>query len=182
MQLTVVRATEVKLTRAQLMERARSGDRESFHALFEEIGPLITRFLSRHLTERTELEDVCQEVLIAVYKSRHTYDAERPFEPWLFAIARKVSGGHVRRSRRQTASQLYTDDVPEIPTEDAPSLALEVRGALEQLPPAQIEALNLTKLLGLSVEEASRRAGTTVGSMKVRVHRAYESLKRSLVR
>ena len=177
-----MRASEVKLTRAQLMRRARGGDREAFHGLFEEIGPLITRFLRRHLVDRAELEDVCQEVLIAVYKSRHTYDADRPFEPWLFAIMRKVSAEHLRRSRRQTASQLYTDDVPEMPAEDAASLALELRGALEQLPPAQIEALNLTKLLGLSVEEASRRAGTTVGSMKVRVHRAYESLKRSLVR
>jgi RNA polymerase sigma-70 factor (ECF subfamily) len=164
------------------MERARSGDREAFHVLFEEMGPLITRFLHRHLIDRVELEDVCQEVLIAVYKSRHTYDAERPFEPWLFAILRRVSGEHLRRSRRQTASQVYVDDVPEIPTEDTPSLALELRGALKQLPPAQMEALNLAKLLGLSVEEASRRAGTTVGSMKVRVHRAYESLKRSLVR
>jgi RNA polymerase sigma-70 factor, ECF subfamily len=164
------------------MERARSGDRESFHALFKEIGPLITRFLRRHLIDRAELEDVCQEVLIAVYKSRHTYDAERPFEPWLFAIVRKVSSEHLRRSRRQTASQVYTDDVPEIPTEDTPSLALELRDALKQLPPAQMEALKLTKLLGLTVEEASRRAETTVGSMKVRVHRAYESLKRSLVR
>ena len=182
MQLTVVRATEGKMTRAQLMERARSGDREAFHALFEEIGALITRFLRRHLIDLAELEDVCQEVLIAVHKSRHTYDAERPFEPWLFAIVRRVSGEHLRRSRRQTASQVYVDDVPEIPTEDTPSLALELRGALKQLPPAQMEALNLAKLLGLSVEEASRRAGTTVGSMKVRVHRAYESLKRSLVR
>jgi RNA polymerase sigma factor (sigma-70 family) len=170
------------MTRAQLMERARSGDREAFHVLFEDIGPLITRFLRRHLVDRAELEDVCQEVLVAVYRSRHTYDAERLFEPWLFAIVRKVSGEHLRRSRRQTASQVYTEEVPEVPAEDAPSLALELRRALEQLPPAQMEALNLTKLLGLSVEEASRRAGTTVGSMKVRVHRAYESLKRSLIR
>jgi RNA polymerase sigma-70 factor, ECF subfamily len=181
-QLTVVRATERKMTRAQLMERARSGDREAFHVLFEDIGPLITRFLRRHLVDRAELEDVCQEVLVAVYRSRHTYDAERLFEPWLFAIVRKVSGEHLRRSRRQTASQVYTVEVPQVPAEDAPSLALELRRALEQLPPAQMEALNLTKLLGLSVEEASRRAGTTVGSMKVRVHRAYESLKRSLIR
>jgi chemotaxis protein MotB len=38
------------MTRAQLMERARSGDREAFHALFKEIGPLITRFLHRRLS------------------------------------------------------------------------------------------------------------------------------------
>jgi DNA-directed RNA polymerase specialized sigma24 family protein len=40
----------------------------------------------------------------------------------------------------------------------------------------------MTKLLGLSVAEAAVRAGTTAGSMKVRVHRAYGCLKRLLTR
>jgi RNA polymerase sigma-70 factor, ECF subfamily len=57
-----------------------------------------------------------------------------------------------------------------------------LRQALEHLPASQVEALKLTKLLGLSLEEASQRAGTTVGSMKVRVHRAYDSLKKALMR
>ena len=104
MQLTVVSATERIVSRAQLMERARTGDREAFHVLFEETGPLITRFLRRHLIDRAELEDVCQEVLMAVYRSRHTYDAQRPFEPWLFAIVRKVSGEHLRRRARAISS------------------------------------------------------------------------------
>src|SRR5258708_12508882 len=112
------------MSRAQLMERARSGDREAFHVLFEEIGPLITRFLRRHLIDRAELEDVCQEVLIAVYRSRHTYDAQRPFEPRLFAIVRKVTGEHLRRSRRQTASHPYTHHVPQVPPDPPQSLPL----------------------------------------------------------
>ena len=170
------------MARAQLMERARSGDREAVYALFKEIGPLITRFLHRRMADRSELEDVCQEVLIAVYRSRHTYDSSRPFEPWLFAIARKVSVEHLRRSRRQIGLEIQTDDLPEVRAETGASLAIELRQALERLPPAQIEAVNLTKVLGLSVDEASRRAGTTVGSMKVRVHRAYEALKSSLIR
>ena len=77
---------------------------------------------------------------------------------------------------------MQADDLPEVRVESGASIAIELRQALERLPPAQIQAVNLTKFLGLSVEEASRRAGTTVGSMKVRVHRAYEALKRSLLR
>ena len=170
------------MTRAQLMERARSGDREAFDTLFKEIGPLITRFLHRRMADHSELEDVCQEVLIAVYRSRHTYDSTRPFEPWLFAIVRRVSVEHLRQSSRQIGLAVQTDDLPEVRVESDASIAIELRQALEQLPPAQIEAVNLTKVLGLSVDEASRRAGTTVGSMKVRVHRAYEALKSSLIR
>ena len=74
------------------------------------------------------------------------------------------------------------DELEEVRTDAGASFSVELREALGRLPPAQIEAVNLTKVQGLSVEEASRRAGTSMGSMKVRVHRAYEALKRSLIR
>jgi RNA polymerase sigma-70 factor (ECF subfamily) len=164
------------------MERAQNGDRAAFQSLFEEVGPLVIRFLRRRLTDETEAEDVCQEVLIAVYRSRHTYQSDRPFEPWLFAIARKVAGEHLRRHRQHFGFQVLAEELPEIRVGDGSGLSVELGEALEQLSPAQIEAVTLTKVLGLSVEDASRRAGTNVASMKVRVHRAYESLKRSLIR
>jgi RNA polymerase sigma-70 factor (ECF subfamily) len=164
------------------MERAQGGDRDAFHSLFEDVGPLITRFLRRRLSDSTEIEDICQEAMIAVYRSRHTYQPERPFEPWLFAIVRKVSGEHFRRERQRLGFQVLVDELPETGVEAGSSQDLEVREAFEQLSSTQLEALSLTKLLGLSVEEAARRTGTSVGSMKVRVHRAYESLKRSLLR
>ncbi len=164
------------------MEQAQGGNREAFHTLFKEAGPLITRFLRRRLSDNAEIEDICQEVMIAVYKSRHTYQPERPFEPWLFAIVRKVSSEHFRRERHRMEFQVLVDELPELRIEGGSGQELEIREALEQLSPMQIEALSLTKLDGLSVEEAAERAGTSIGSMKVRVHRAYESLKRSLLR
>ena len=168
--------------RAQLMERAQNGDKAAFQSLFEQIGPLVMRFLRRRLTDETEAEDVCQEVMIAVYRSRHTFQPDRPFEPWLFAIARKVAGEHLRRHREHFGFQVLAEELPEVGAGDASGLSVEFGEALEQLSPAQIEAVSLTKVLGLSIEDASRRAGTNVASMKVRVHRAYESLKKSLIR
>jgi RNA polymerase sigma-70 factor, ECF subfamily len=173
---------ENSTSRAQLMQRAQAGDREAFQTLFREVGPLVTQFLRRRLADKTEIEDICQETLLAVYKSRHTFQPQRPFEPWLFAILRKVTAEHLRRNRQRLGVQTYLDELPEIGVESCSSQDSELRDAFAQLSPAQIEALDLTKWQGLSVEEAARRAGTSVGSMKVRVHRAYESLKRSLLR
>jgi RNA polymerase sigma factor (sigma-70 family) len=93
-----------------------------------------------------------------------------------------LSGEHLRRERQRLGFQIQFDELPEIATESSSSQDLELREAFAQLSPAQSEALELTKLKGLSMEEAARRVGTTAGSMKVRVHRAYETLKRSLVR
>src|SRR5262249_36580800 len=106
----------------------------------------------------------------------------RPFEPWLFAIVRKVSGEHFRRERQRMEFQVLVGELPEFRIEGGSTEELEVREAFEQLSPTPIKELSLTKLSGLSLEEAAQRAGTSVGSMKVRVHRAYESLKRSLLR
>jgi DNA-directed RNA polymerase specialized sigma24 family protein len=53
------------------MALAQNGNREAFHTLFKDIGPFMTRSLQRRLPAR-EVEDICQEILIAMCKSRHT--------------------------------------------------------------------------------------------------------------
>jgi RNA polymerase sigma-70 factor (ECF subfamily) len=173
---------EKGLNRARLMERAQSGDREAFQALFRDIGPVITRFVRRRVLDQAEVEDVCQEALIGVFKSRHTYEPGRPFEPWLFAIVRNVASAYFRQGLQRAAWLESVADIPETAGETGSEQALELREAFEQLSPNQAEALRLTKLQGLSVADAARRAGATVGSMKVRVHRAYQSLKESIRR
>jgi RNA polymerase sigma-70 factor (ECF subfamily) len=164
------------------MEGAQAGDRQAFHLLFKAIGPLVTSFVRRRVRDPAEVEDICQEALMAVYRSRQTYQPSRPFEPWLFAIVRNVTARHLMNYRERHGWQQPVDYMPEVSVEDGAGLRLEMHEALAQLSPAQIEALSLTKLEGLSIEEASLRAGTSAGSMKVRVHRAFESLKRSMLR
>jgi RNA polymerase sigma-70 factor (ECF subfamily) len=85
--------------RVRLMKLAQSGDKGSFESLFDNIGPLITLFVRRRVFDQVEVDDVCQEALLAVFKSRHTYQLARPFEPWLFAIVRNVTAANLQRNR-----------------------------------------------------------------------------------
>jgi RNA polymerase sigma-70 factor (ECF subfamily) len=43
------------------------------------------------VADTQELEDVYQEVFMAIFEARHTYEPGRPLEPWLFAIARNIA-------------------------------------------------------------------------------------------
>jgi RNA polymerase sigma factor (sigma-70 family) len=158
-------------SRQQLMARAQSDDREAFHQLFKDIGPFITCSLQLRLPSRNELEDICQEVMVAVYKSRHTYQPDRPFEPWLFAIIRNVTGNHMCRVQERLAVEVQLDELPEISAKDGWTAEMELRQAVAQLSSSQIEALGLIKLQGLSVAEAAKRTGTSVSAIKVRAHR-----------
>jgi RNA polymerase sigma-70 factor, ECF subfamily len=168
--------------RTRLMERAQNGDKEAFQTLFEEIGPLITLFVRRRVFDQAEVDDVCQEVLIAIFKSRHTYQLTRAFEPWLFAIVRNVIAAHLQRNRQHNMWHELTSELTEARGDDDSMLGVELRDGLNQLSADQLEAVKLTKLSGFSIAEAAQRAGTSVGSMKVRVHRAYVSLKRAMQR
>ena len=168
--------------RSRLMERAQAGDKEAFHELFDDIGPLITRLVRRRVFDPAEVDDICQEILLAIFKSRHTYQPSRPFEPWVYAIIRHVIGAHRKQHRRQRVWNEPTSESMDISTDDDSALIPTLCDSLGQLPRNQLEALKLTKIMGLSIEEAAERAGTSAGSMKVRVHRAYESLKKSILR
>lgn len=61
---------------------------------------------------------------------------------------------------------------------DARRAAANLRQAIEDLPPAQRTALGLTKIQELTLVEASRRSGMSVGALKVATHRALHALRR----
>jgi len=165
----------------QLMVGAQAGDREAFRTLVHEIGPALTNFVRRRIVDATELEDVCQEILIQIYESRHTFDGKRPLEPWLFAIARYVVSDHRRRHQHRSAHQQLMEALPDVAGENPGNVFTRMRQALSQLPPFQREALVMTKVEGLSISESSRRAGTSTANMKVRVHRAAAALKKAIL-
>jgi RNA polymerase sigma-70 factor, ECF subfamily len=164
--------------RAQLMERLQQGDADACSALLDDIGPSLTYFLRRRVADPHELEDVYQEVFMAIFEARHTYEPGRPFEPWLFAIARNITVDYTRRRWSRARWEELVAELPEQPGEASNTAAPELEAVLSKLPSEQREAFSMLKLDGLSLEAASAKAGVSVGALKVRAHRAYKSLKR----
>jgi RNA polymerase sigma-70 factor (ECF subfamily) len=171
--------------RARLMERMQRGDSEACRALLDDIGPSVMQFLRRRVADSNELDDAYQEVLMALFEARHTYEPGRPLEPWLFAIARNIAADHVRRRWSRASWEELVDTLPEraeydppSSPPDPPSNPPDLGEALAKLPRAQREAFAMLKLEGLSLEGAAERAGVSVGALKVRAHRAYKTLRK----
>jgi len=169
------------LRRVQLMVDVQRGDRESCRLLFDDIGHPLMNFLRRRMSDSSELEDVYQDTLLAIYQARHTFDAARPFEPWFFAIARNVASDHSRRHWTRASWIDLVESLPEHPAE-VESREPDFDHLLSGLPQGQREAFEMLKLEGLSVKQAAARAGTSVSAIKVRAHRAYRTLKDLLAR
>jgi RNA polymerase sigma-70 factor (ECF subfamily) len=160
------------------MERLQQGDADACSALLDDIGPSLMYFLRRRVADVHELEDVYQEVFMAIFEARQTYEPGRPFEPWLFAIARNIAVDYSRRRWKRAHWEELVAELPEHPADSSNAAAPELNALLAELPPDQREAFSMLKLDGLSVEAAAARAGVSVGALKVRAHRAYKSLKR----
>lgn len=64
--------------------------------------------------DQADLEDVCREALLAIFKSRHTYQLSRPFEQWLYAIVRNVIAAYLQRHRQHRNWQESMSEIPEV--------------------------------------------------------------------
>ncbi|MGV3770403.1 MAG: sigma-70 family RNA polymerase sigma factor [Sphingobium phenoxybenzoativorans] len=154
-----------------------SGDAAAHASLLRAIVPLLRVFYQRRCGSQAEfVEDLVQEVLIAVHTRRATYDVSRPFSGWLFAIARYKMIDHFRRNGRTVAM----DDIEDVALADdfeASSIArLDVNHLLDTLPAKQAHAIRATHIDGLSVAEAADRAGIGQSDIKVSVHRGIKAL------
>ena len=148
----------------ELMHAAQEGERASYDLLLREIVPVIRGFIrtrSRFLSQQ-DVEDVAQDTLLSVHQARRTYDPSRPFVPWLLAIARYRFMDHGRRVSRRLKNEVTMETPPETFPDAVANMFTETYGdtealrmAIAQLPEGQRRAIELTKIRGLSLREAS---------------------------
>lgn len=168
------------------MVAAQDGDAAAYEKLLHELLPYLRRFVRRRVFDATTLEDVVQNVFLSLHRARHTYRGERPFGPWLHAIARNAVTDQVRSRGRRAAREVSAEEhgLPEAATgpvePDADALSPELERALAALPPTQRDAVEMIHVEGLSVQEAAARVGVSRSALKVRAHRGYRALREKL--
>lgn len=159
-----------------LMIGSLDGDAAAHGLLLRALVPLLHSFYRRRLAVTEDVEDFVQDTLIIVHTRRQTYDRDRPFTAWLYAIARYRVIDHYRR-RRQTVA---IEDVESILMvegfEDAANARIDVDSLLTTLPPKQARAIRDTHVEGKSVAEAAAAAGIGESDVKVSVHRGLKAL------
>ena len=116
-----------------------------------------------------------QETLLAIHRRRHTFDPRQRFEPWLAAIAKRKWIDQLRGMARRAAEEL-PDDLPVGDHEDAVTSATVLARLLEDLRPAQAQAIILVKVQDYSIAEASRALGQSPSSVKMNIHRGLARL------
>jgi RNA polymerase sigma-70 factor (ECF subfamily) len=156
------------------MAAAQEGHAAAYRRLLDEIRHWLKGFYARRLPPAM-VDDAVQDTLIAIHEKRHTYDPERPFKPWLMAVARYKWIDRLRSMSRSRTEELPEEIAVEDHERNVTSSVILAR-LMTELKPAQAEAIRLVKIEGFSVEEASERTGQSGSLIKVNIHRGLARL------
>jgi RNA polymerase sigma-70 factor, ECF subfamily len=168
---------------AELVRRAREGDREALGFLVSRHQGVVIRFLTGILNDEDAALDVAQETFLKALRSLDGFRGDASFRTWLLAIGRNEARGFLRRAKRSREQPL--EDGPEPLSGDAlPDEASEqsgelerIRSALSRLPEKQRLSVSLRLFDGLSFREIGAATDSSEGSARVNYHHGIRKLR-----
>jgi len=184
----------VNFVEARLAKLARNGDRNAFEELVELYKDKIFHLAYRMLSNKQEAEDAVQETFLRVYTNLHRYDENQKFSTWIFRIGTNLCIDKLRR-RKNTYS--LDAELPDgegndfyamLPSdEDTPEKQIIVsetqeliRKAIGSLPEKYKSVVILRYLHDMSLQEIGDVLDMPVTTVKTRVHRGREYLRKLL--
>ncbi len=169
--------------------------RELFEGLLRDSFRQAYSLAYRLTSNSSEAEDLVQESFVRAYRFFHRYDEGLPFTNWLYRI---MCNAHIdavrRRGRLRTTSLeqpspnggLSTIEVPDV--DSAPDRAIldeamgeHVESSLKEMNSEFRTAVLLADVEGMAYEEIASIMGTSVGTVRSRIHRGRKQLRRFLL-
>ncbi len=170
---------------AALTRAAFADDKVAYRKLLQETSRFLRPFLSRILNNEGDREDVLQEILISIHKARSTYDGNRPYKPWAYAIAKFRLNDFLRkRYADRLRRSVGLEEAENIPDNDVTKSAFayeSIHELLHHVSEKQAAILQLLHREGLTSKEAALKLGMKESAVKVTAHRAYKILRKKLM-
>jgi RNA polymerase sigma-70 factor (ECF subfamily) len=167
------------------VDRVLRGDVAAFAQIVERWQDPLVALAYRFCHDRSRAEDMAQEAFLRAFRALHQWRREAAFSTWLFAVATNVYRAELRRrgaplvSIDEIADPADTLDVA-AEHEDSDRRAA-LRRALHALPTKYRDALVLFYFHDMDVERAAASLGVPSGTVKARLSRGRELLRRKLV-
>jgi len=176
------------LTEAEAIERAKSGDAESFEGLYGLHKRRVYSLCLRMTGNTAEAEDLTQEAFLQLYRKIATFRGESAFSTWLHRLAVNVVLMHLRK---KGLPEISLDEALEPQHEDGPKKDIGARDnvlagsidrvnlerAIESLPPGYRIIFVLHDVEGYEHNEIAEMMGCSIGNSKSQLHKARMKLR-----
>ncbi|MEK4487671.1 RNA polymerase sigma factor SigW [Psychrobacillus sp. FSL H8-0484] len=170
------------------------GDKDAFAEIVDLYQHRLFQVCYRMLGNRHEAEDISQEAFVRAFINIHTFDQKRKFSTWLYRIATNLCIDRIRKKK----PDLYLDAevkgtegldmysqiaaAEELPEEELMKLELQdrIQYEISRLPDKYRSAIVLKYMEELSLQEISEILELPLGTVKTRIHRGREALRKQL--
>nr|WP_051109267.1 RNA polymerase sigma factor SigW [Paenibacillus ginsengihumi] len=178
----------------RLARLAKSGDRAAFAELVELYNDKIYHLAYRMLRNRHEAEEIVQETFLRVYMNLDKYDEQQKFSTWIYRIGTNLCIDRLRKRKPNYSLDAEMSDgdgndwYSTLPSEeDTPAEQLvlsetqqQIRATIDTLPDKYKAVVILRYLQDLSLQEISEALSMPVTTIKTRLHRGREFLRKKL--
>jgi RNA polymerase sigma-70 factor, ECF subfamily len=182
----------------RLMLQVREGSAAAFEALVEKHQKRLVMVLEHLVSDRTQAEDLAQDVFLRVYRARERYIPTAKFSTWLYTITHNVASNSIRKSSRRKEINLVASPSGSMPVRPLDTMAKDksnlmptrladqkemekvIREAIQSLGPRQRMAMLLSKYEGMSYNEIAESMELTTQAVKSLLSRARGNLKEAL--
>lgn len=182
----------------RLMLQVREGSAAAFEALVEKHQKRLVMVLEHLVSDRTQAEDLAQDVFLRVYRARERYVPTAKFSTWLYTITHNVASNSIRKSSRRKEINLVASPSGSMPVRPLDTMAKDksnlmptrladqkemekvIRDAIQSLGPRQRMAMLLSKYEGMSYNEIAESMELTTQAVKSLLSRARGNLKELL--
>ena len=166
---------------SELMRTAIAGDGTAYQRLLAELSRTLRVTVRRGFggigINPGDVEDVVQEVILAIHLKRHTWDQSKPIGPWVMAIARNKLIDDLRRRGRRTEVPIDGMlETLEAGGQDDAIHASDLKKVLSHLKGRQREIVEAVAIDGHSARDVAARLGMTEVAVRVALHRSLKSL------
>lgn len=171
-------------TDRDLAIRARRGEAEAFGELVRRYQSSVFNVCYRLIGERREAEDMAQEAFLRAYQRLDTFDAGRPFGPWIRRVAANACLNHLEGS---APADVPLDEERDQAADEQPEMAHEqseqaeaVRAAILSLPPRYRVVIELRHFQDMSYDEIAMTLDIPLSDVKSHLFRARKILAERL--
>lgn len=183
----------ITIDEKQCIEKAARGDADAFEALLTQYQGQVFRLCFRMTGNSEDAADLTQEAFVKVWRALGSFQFDSAFSTWLYRLATNCCLDFLRSQKRRPTQPLTVEtdgeegtiEVPDdSPTPEEAAISKEEHEALERamqsLEPEQRQILTLRIVNDLSYEEIARVVGIREGTVKSRLSRARENLRKKL--
>lgn len=169
-----------------LMQRVRGGDDDAFGEIVDRYKDSLLNYLTHLVRSRDRAEEIAQDAFVRLYRNASKYREQERLGPYLFRIATNLVVTEVRRQKRWSLllPRLHASTGHSAPSPDSSLLTDEIQrqvsAALEKLPLKYRAPLVLFEMEEWSYEEIARALDVRCGTVKSRISRARDLLRRHL--